>query len=179
MVAYDITTDLEVAAGGTEQLDLPVEFIGLEEQANGLLPGGLVFFDEERDELASEGFVIDVKGDATSVMGLFAIFVAVATGIGLVLLGTRIARRTLIGNRFRRGVQFAAVGLGVGATVVLWLAVLRVVAPTPAVWVPLLLIPAAAGGALGYLSPGPLDFEPDEIDEVVGAGDSGEPAPVG
>jgi hypothetical protein len=168
VVAYDVGTDLEVDSGATERLELPVEFIGIEEQADGLLPGGFVLYDDERNEVATEDFVIDVKGDATSVMSLFAIFVAVATGASLVMLSTRIARRTLIGNRFRRGLQSAAVGLGVGATLVLGLAVLRVVAPTASVWVPLLLIPAVDGGALGYLSPGPLDFEPDEIDRELG-----------
>lgn len=169
IVAYDITADLEVASGETERLQLPVEFIGLEDQANGLLPGGLVLFDEERNEVASNSFVIDVKGDSNSVMGLFALFVALATAIGLAVLGLRVSRRTLIGNRVRRAVQFAAVGLGVGATLVLWLAVLRIVAPTATVWVPLLAIPAGALAVLGYLSPGRLDFEPDEIDLALDA----------
>ena len=169
IVAYDITADLEVASGETERLQLPVEFIGLEDQANGLLPGGLVLFDEERNEVASNSFVIDVKGDSNSVMGLFALFVAVATAIGLAVLGLRVSRRSLIGNRVRRALQFAAVGIGVGATLILWLAVLRIVAPTATVWVPLLVIPGGALAALGYLSPGRLDFEPDEIDLALDA----------
>lgn len=181
MVAYDVTTDLEVDSGATESVTLPVEFAGLEQQALGLLPGGLVIFDDERSEVGSEDFVIDVEGDLTSVMGLFTIFMAIATGIGLAVLATRVARRTLIGNRFRRGLQFAAVGLGVGVTLIMGLAVLGIVAPTASVWVPLLIIPTAAAGALGYLSPGPLDFEPDEIDEIERqmAGNGPEPASVG
>jgi hypothetical protein len=166
LVAYDVTTDLRVGSGATETLELPVEFAGLERQALGLLPGGLSLFDEERQEVGSTDFVIDVKGDNTSVMGLFTLFVAIASAVGLVVLGTRISRRTLVGNRFRRGLQFAAVGLGVGVTLVMGLSVLRIVAPTATVWVPLVLIPTIGAGALGYLSPGPLDFEPDEIDEL-------------
>jgi len=179
VVAYDITTGLLIDGGATEELEIPVEFIGLEDQADGLLPGGLVLFDDDRDEVGHKDFVIDVKGDTTSVMGLFTIFVAIATAAGLALLAVRISRRTLIGNRFRRGVQFAAVGLGIGTTLLMGLAVLRFVAPSASVWVPLLLIPTAAMGVLGYLSPGRLDFELDEIDQALEASDPGTPEPMG
>lgn len=111
LVAYDIGVDLRVDGGDTEELELPVEFIGLERQATGLLPGGLVVIDEDREEVGSQDFVIDVKGDTTSVMGLFAIFVTGVTIAAFIVLGIRTSRRTLIGNRARRALQFAAAGL--------------------------------------------------------------------
>lgn len=170
LVAYDVTVDLPVPAGESASIQLPLEFIDLERQATGLLPGGLTLYDEGRNALATERFVIDVRGSWTSVLGLFGIFVAVATVLGIVGIVLGVSRRTLGPNRLRRALRFGFVGLGVGLTLVISLAVFRVVAPTGAVWVPLLLLPTVVGTVLGYLSPGPLAIdEPDELDDELAA----------
>jgi hypothetical protein len=170
LVAYDVTLDLPVPAGATETIDVPVEFIDLERQATGLLPGGLALYDEDREQLAVERFVIDVQGDLTSVLGLFGIFVGVATALGIVGIVLGVSRRTLGPNRLRRALRFGFVGLGVGLTGVISLAVFRIVAPSGAVWVPMLLVPTLVGAVLGYVSPGPLAIEePDEVDDALAA----------
>ncbi len=168
LVAYDVTIELPVGAGASETVEVPVEFIDLDRQATGLLPGGLTLYDPERRPLATERFVIDVQGSWTSVLGLFGIFVAVATALGIAGIVLGVSRRTLGPNRVRRAVRFGFVGLGVGLTFVISLAVFRIVAPTGAVWILLLLVPAVAGALLGYLSPGPLAIEEsDDIDDAV------------
>ena len=167
LVAYDVTVDLPVDAGATESLQIPVEFVDLDRQATGLLRGGLSLFGEDRELLAREAFVIDVRGSVTSVVGLFGIFVAVATGLAIVGIALAVSRRTLGPNRLQRGARFAFVGLGIGLTVVISLAAFRIVALSGMVWIPMLVVPAAIGFALGYVSPGALAIEEeDEVDQA-------------
>ncbi len=166
LVAYDVTVELPVDAGETESLLIPIEFVDLDRQATGLLRGGLSLFGEDRELLARQEFVMDVRGSVNSVVGLFGIFVAVATGLAIVGIALAVSRRTLGPNRVRRGARFAFVGLGIGLTLVISLAAFRIVALSGSVWLPMLVIPSAFGFALGYVSPGALAIEEDEIDEA-------------
>ncbi|MFV0317420.1 MAG: hypothetical protein ACK5O2_10745 [Microthrixaceae bacterium] len=162
-VAYDAVVQVPVPAGETAIIEIPIEFVDLERQATGLLPGGFALYDDDRQVIGQQDFVIDVRGSATSALGLFGIFIAVATVIGLIGIYLGIKRRTLEPRRPRRAVRFAFVGLGMGLTAVVALAVFRVVAPTPIVWIPLTLLPLIGGALLGFLSPGPLRID-DESD---------------
>lgn len=169
-VAYDAVVNVPLAAGATAVIEIPVEFVDLERQATGLLPGGFALYDQDRQLLGSQEFVIDVRGSATSALGLFGIFITVATIIGLVGIYLGVKRRTLEPRRGRRAVRFAFVGLGMGLSAVVALAVFRVLAPTPVVWIPLTIVPTLLGALIGFISPGPLrldedDGEPDDIEE--------------
>jgi hypothetical protein len=166
-VAYDALVDARVPAGGSTIIEVPVEFVDLERQATGLLPGGFAVYGEERELLAEQEFVIDVRGSMTSALGLLGIFVILATVLGVVGIVLAVRRGTLGPSRLRRAARFGAVGLGVGISAVVALAVFRVLAPTGAVWLPITVLPAIAGAILGWVSPGPLRIEDEEWDDDV------------
>lgn len=167
-VAYDALVDAPVGAGESTVIRVPVEFIDLERQATGLLPGGFAVYDADRELLAEQEFVIDVRGSVTSALGLLGFFVLVTTALGLFGTVLAVQRGTLGANRVRRAVRFGAVGLGVGIAGVLALAVFRVLAPTDAVWLPVTVVPAVIGAVLGYLSPGPLRPDDEPFDDELG-----------
>lgn len=171
-VAYDAVTTVVVPAGSTVEIEIPVEFIDLEKQATGLLPGGFQLFDSDREVVAEQRFVIDVRGSASSALGLFGMFVAVSTVIGIITIVLAVKKRTLGPKRWRRAVRFGSVGLGFGLTIVMSFAVFRVLAPTGSVWIPLTVIPTLAAAVLGMVSPGSLALEPwgdDDIDDDLDA----------
>jgi fatty acid desaturase len=62
-------------------------------------------------------------------------------------------------------VRFALVGLSIGVTILVWLSVLRLVAPQAVVAYPLLLVLGIAGFVLGSFSPDPTRGLEDEDDE--------------
>ena len=172
-MAYDAIVTVPIKAGATRTIEIPVEFVDLEKQATGLLPGGFALYDADREILGEQTFIIDVRGSATSALGIFGIFITGATIVGIVGILLAVKRGSLGPNRVRRMVRFAFVGLGVGLTLVVALAVFRVVAPTAAVWIPLTIIPTLLGGALGFFSPGPLKIDetsdpddPDTLDDL-------------
>ncbi|MEZ5238909.1 MAG: hypothetical protein R2716_08140 [Microthrixaceae bacterium] len=148
-VAYDAVVEVPVPAESSAIIEIPIEFVDLERQATGLLPGGFALYDSNREVVGQQDFVIDVRGSATSALGLFGIFITVATIIGLVGIYLGVKRRTLEPKRWRRAVRFAFVGLGMGLTAVVALAVFRVVAPTPIVWIPLTILPTVGGASSG------------------------------
>ena len=166
LITYDIPVPLDVPAGETRQVDIPLVLFDLDRQATGLLPGTVSIYDDTGKVVATESFTLDVRGSATSVMGLFGIAVLFATLLSLVVIFRHIATRTLPPNRFRRGLRFGMTGVGIGLTFVIALAVLRVGAPGGAIWVPFALIPGIVGFVLGFISPGVLKIEDDEVDEA-------------
>lgn len=162
-VAYDALVDANVPAHGSTVIEVPVEFVDLDRQATGLLPGGLAVYGDERVPLAEEQFVIDVRGSATSTLGLVGIFVVIATLIGIIGIVVAIQKGTLGPSRVRRALRFGAVGLGAGIAAVVALAVFRVLAPTGTVWIPLTSIPMVVAALLGYMSPGPLRLDDEDV----------------
>lgn len=161
---FETVVGLEVAPGAVEERTYPLDLVGLEGQATGLIPAELQLLDQDRSVLASEGFVADVRGSFRSVYALFGLAVAAFTALTLAACCVALARHRLSPNRFRRGLQFMVPGLGLGLTATFTLSALRVVAPGAGLWLPLTLGCGAALFAVGYLSPGP-DDEDDEYDE--------------
>ena len=162
IVTYDVIIQAAVPAGEELIVDVPMDFGDLDDQATGLLPASMRLINEERDELASEDFTMDVRGRAFSLMGVFTIIVAVATVLSIVTIWIAVLRRRLPPSRWRRALRFGVTGAGAGATLVLLLSELRLVAPNGSVWIPIVLVPTLAALVVGYLSPGPLSIEDEE-----------------
>jgi len=162
LLAYDVTINAKIGAGERTKVDVPVEFVDLGQQAAGLLPATIRLIDPDRNQLASRDFTVDVRGSATSLMAVFTLVVAIATGASIVVIWVAIGRRRLPRNRWRRGLRFGLVGAGVGVTLTLFLALLLLVTPAGSVWIPLLLVPTVGAFLLGWFSPGPLGDDQDE-----------------
>jgi len=164
LLAYDVTINAKIAPGERTKVDVPVEFVDLGQQADGLLPATIRLIDPDRNQLASRDFTVDVRGSATSLMAVFTLVVAIATGASIVVIWIAVGRRRLPRNRWRRGLRFGLVGVGVGVTLTLFLALLLLVTPTGSVWIPLLLVPTIGAFLLGWFSPGPLGDDEDETE---------------
>jgi hypothetical protein len=166
LIAYDIPVPLRVPPGEDRDIDIPLVLFDLERQATGLVPGTVSIYDDSGTIVADQTFTLDVRGSATSVVGLFGVVILIATVLSVVTISRHIATRTLPANRFKRGIRFGLTGVGIGLTFVIALAAFRVVAPEGAIWGPFALIPGIAGFLLGFISPGVLSIEEDEIDQA-------------
>lgn len=164
LIAYDIPVPLDVPAGENATVDIPLVLFDLDRQATGLVPGTVSIYDDAGTVVADETFTLDVRGSVTSVMGLFGGVILLATVLSLVVIGRHIATRTLPPSRFRRGLRFGLTGVGIGLTVVVALAGLRVVAADGDIGAPFALVPGLIGFVLGFISPGVLKIEEDEVD---------------
>ena len=164
LIAYDVPVSIPVPAGDTSEAEVPLLLFDLERQATGLVPGSIALYDDDGTVVASQDFTLDVRGSVTSVVGLFGIFILVATILSVAAIAQRVATRRLPPNRFRRGLRFATAGVGLGLTFTIALAAFRVLSAEGSIWIPLVVIPTIAGFALGLASPGVLSAEPDEID---------------
>jgi hypothetical protein len=166
LMAYDFTINAVVGAGQRERLEVPVEFVDLDEQFNGLLPATMRLLNVDESEVAAQDFVVDIKGSPGSLVVIFTVIVAIATGISIASIWIAIVRRRLPPNRIRRGIRLGIAGAGVGVTLTLLLSVLLFMPPKGSVWIPLLLIPTLTAFVLGYLSPGPMAMGEAEEEEV-------------
>jgi hypothetical protein len=166
LMAYDVTINARIPADDHVRVDVPVEFVDLGQQTDGLLPATIRLLNPVRNQLAAQNFTVDVRGSASSLMTIFTIVVAIATGISIAAIWIAIARRRLPSNRVRRGIRLAISGAGIGVTLTLFLSELLLVTPKGTVWIPLLVVPTLGAFFLGYLSPGPLalDEEPEVED---------------
>ena len=171
-----LTSDLGIrttlAPGEQTTLETTLDFFDLEKQATGYLGTTLAVYDEDRRLLGTEDFVVDVQGNTTSTLGLFAIVVLGVAIFSTTVLVLNTLRRRLPSNRFVRGVQFAIAGAAIGVTLSLGLSILRITFADVEAWVPLVFIPTVVAFIVGYIAPGPLsrsirDVREEEALQVV------------
>jgi hypothetical protein len=167
LMAYDFTINSLVPAGQRQRLTVPVQFVDLGQQSDGLLPASMSLLGTNGGELATQDFTVDVQGSPGSLMVVFTMIVAIATGVSIAAIWIAILRRRLPPNRWRRGLRLGVVGAGVGVTLTMLLSVLLFMPPKGSVWIPLVFIPTLAAFALGFFSPGPmaLDEGEDEVED--------------
>ncbi len=170
---FETQTALQVPPGSTQTQQYTLDFAPLNGQGDGLIPANIHILDDHRHVLASQNFTGDVRGRITSLFGLFAIEVTVFTIILFVGALLALARGNLHDNRFRRALRFVWPGLGLGIVIVFCFAILRIWVPSPGHWLPIVLICAAAGFVVGYLTPNPAN------DEVYFDEPEPEPEPLG
>lgn len=163
-LAFDTVLPFTVEAGSSRTIAFELALDELKSQATGLLPATLAVYDVTGQKVAAQDFTVEVDGDATSVMGVFAILTGIITLLAVALNAYLIARRKLPPNRIVRGFRFLVPGLGLGLLITLLLAMGRIIPPYETVWPWSVALPAFGSFMLGYLSPGALDLT-DDIDE--------------
>lgn len=169
---YTTRVDMLVQAGDDDDRDFALDLLDLGRQASGLVPAELTLLDGQGDVVATREFTVDVDGRRlTSVYALFGAAVALATVVLLARALWALARGRLPANRWRRGVTFAAPGLGVGLVATFSTSVAGWVTPQASWWVPLVSGCAALGFAVGYLLlRAPDDEDRDDEDRDDGGG---------
>lgn len=164
-LTYDLGIRTTLGPGEQTTLDTTLDFFDLDSQATGYLGTSLRVYDDERRLVGSEDFVVDVRGRATSTLGLFAIVVLGVAAFSVTVLLLNTLRRRLPANRFVRAVQFSIAGSAVGVTLALGLSVLRITSSEVEAWVPLVVLPTVIAFAVGYVAPGPLQRSIREVRE--------------
>ncbi len=168
-LTYTTRVQFELAPEEQRTVIVPLDFFDVESQAHGYLRAQLALYgaDDTRNVVGAQAFAVDVRGSATSTMALFAVLLTVVTALSVAVNLVALSRRTLPANRFRRGLQFAFSGLGIGLVLAIAFSVLRVFPLPGSAWLPLVAIPTVIGFALGYAAPGPDDVtDADELDEL-------------
>lgn len=155
--SYRTTVKMTLQPGEEGTRSIPLDLSELGGQATGLIPSRLSLLGPgpDRQVLATQPFVVDVRGSLWSVYGLFGLMVAALTALLTIGVAVSLARRQLPANRWQRAMQFLPAGLGLGFTVTFTLSATRVLSPSAELWVPLVLGCGALAFVLGYLSPGP------------------------
>jgi hypothetical protein len=155
-LTYDLGVRTTLDPGEEATVETALDFFDLDRQATGYLGTSLRVYDSERRLLGEQTFVVDVRGKATSTLGLFAFVVVGIAVFSVTVLVLNTLRRRLPSNRVVRAVQFAIAGASVGVTLALGVSILRVAFADVEAWVPLVFLPTVIGFVLGYLAPGPL-----------------------
>jgi len=155
-LTYDLGVRATLRPGDETTIETALDFFDLDSQATGYLGTSLAVYDSERRLLGEQRFVIDVRGKATSTLGLFAVVVVGIAAFSVTVLVANTVRRRLPSNRFVRGLQFAVAGSSIGVTLALGVSILRVAFADVEAWVPLVFLPTVIGFVVGYLAPGPL-----------------------
>lgn len=163
--AYEVRADITVAPNATERRTFEIDPADLGDQAIGLVPARVELLGRERDVLAADEFVVDVRGSMTSVLGVFAAGVTAVTAALLATALLRLSRHRLPAGRWRRATRFAAPGFGLGLTATFTLSVFRILVPRPELWLPLVFGGGVISFVLGYLTPHPRT-EAEEAEEL-------------
>jgi hypothetical protein len=165
-LTYDVRVRTVLAPGARRTLEVPLDFFDLERQATGYLRANLRLYDADRTRVSDNEFAVDIRGSLLSTMGVFAMALLFLTGLTTLRAVRDAKRRLLPENRFQRGLRFLVPGLGLGLLLSVGFSILRIF-PLPAIgWVPLTLVPAAIGFAIGYVLTKAPDTEPAEEDEA-------------
>lgn len=161
---FDFSTQvaMEIPPGERRDREYAVDVGVLGDKARGLLPASVAVMDQDRREVASSSFPVDVRGSIFSTYGVFGLLVAAATAVLLVAALVRLATRTLHSNRWYRAVRFGVVGAGVGLTATFTLSATRVLVPNADRWLPLVIVGTLVGLLFGYLTPAPEGAEADD-----------------
>lgn len=164
---FETETALQVDPGATQSQQYTLDLAPLNGQGDGLIPASIHLLGDNRKVLAGQNFTADVRGRITSLFGLFAIELTVFTGILIAGAFLALARGRLHDNRFRRALRFMWPGIGLGIVIVFAFAILRIFVPAPGHWLPIVLICAAIGFVVGYLTPNPANDDYPEPDPTV------------
>lgn len=162
MFSYEARVDLRVPPSAADEVTYEIELVDLSRQAVGLIPARVDLLDADRDVLASQSFESDVDGSVRSVYGLFGLVIAAMTIVLFVTGLVRLAAHRLPANRWKRGVRFGVVGLGIGFTVTFTLSAFGILFPSPGLWTTLLLLGGAGMFGFGYATPNPEPPPPEE-----------------
>ena len=173
--AYEASIDVRIAPGATESRRITLDLASLKGQATGLLPASISVLDADRNELASQDLVVDVRGSLRSMYGTFGMLLAILTAISLVVALRALAAHRLSPNRWVRGLRFLVPGIGLGMVLVIVCSMLRIFAPTISRWGPLMLLCAGGLFLFGYLSPSPDIDEPDLVETGASTPSGGSP----
>lgn len=155
-LTYDLGVRTTLEPGQTATIDTTLDFFDLDRQATGYLGTSLRVYGEDRRLLGEQDFVIDVRGSATSTLGMFAVVVLAIAVFSVTVLVLNTFKRKLPSNRFVRGTQFALAGGAIGITLALGVSILRITFAEVEAWVPLVVLPTLIAFVVGYLAPGPL-----------------------
>jgi hypothetical protein len=165
--AYDTAVGFPLAAGATGSRRFLLDLAGLDGQATGLIPGSVQLLDPDRQVVAEEPAVFDVRGSLLSVYGLFGLGVALITVVSFIAALVGLARHRLPANRWRRALRFLTPGLGLGMVINFTLSATRVFVPGLGRWLTIMVVSGLVFFALGYLTPTSPDEEEDEDERLL------------
>ncbi len=163
-LSYDAVVPISIEAGERKTLEVTLPIRDIKNQTIGLVPSSIGLYDTDGDRVAAQSFTLDVDGTLSSIFGVLGLVIGLFTGSTMLFNLWLVLRRRLPPNRISRGLRFAIPGAGLGLMICVTLAGFRVVAPYPSTWPPLVLVPTVLAFVLGFLSPGALTLEEDEID---------------
>jgi hypothetical protein len=166
--SYDTTVPFDIAPRQTVSRKIMLDFADLGDQAIGLLPATIDVVDVDRNVVGTTKTVADVNGSLWSVYGVFGLVMLGLTALLWISGLLALARHKLSPNRWRRAWRFLPAGIGTGLVAVVTLSVLRLVPPEPSAEIPIVLIAAAIGLVLGYLTPHPI---PEPVEPMLGPDD--------
>jgi hypothetical protein len=167
-VRYQASTVVDIPAGATRKISAPSDFFDIDGVATGYVNGTMQAVNEQRETIASQSFVADVRGKFLSSEGLFFLQVLVFALISLVDVAYGVARRRLPRNRFITAILFAFAAASTVITLVVGAAMARIALFEPQAWVPALFVATVGAFVLGYLSPTRLArTAPEEADDKV------------
>ena len=164
-LTYDLGLRATLAPGESTSLDTVLDFFDLESQATGYLGTALRIYDPDGHLIGEQRFVVDVRGNTTSTLGLFAIIVFGLAVFSSTVLIVNTVRRRLPSNRFVRGLQFAVAGSAIGVTLSLGVSILRIAFADVEAWAPLVFLPTVVAFGVGYIAPGPLSRSVRDVRE--------------
>jgi len=167
LFSYDSVVDLVVPPGETQSITFPVNMNGVGGLATGLVVANVTLIGPNGYAIASQPVVTKVHGSLLSIYGFFALAVFALTVSSLVVALIMLVRHRLPQNRWLRAVRFFVPGFGVGLILTFTLAASGLFTPGAGHWLPLIVIPSAAGLLVGFLTPPPDEEEYDDYDPDV------------
>jgi hypothetical protein len=167
LFSYDSAVELVVPPGTQQAITFPVNMNGVGGQATGLIVATVTLINPAGYAIASQTVVTKVHGSLVSIYGMFALAVLVLTISSLVMALIMLVRHRLPQNRWLRAVRFFVPGFGVGLILTFTLAASGLFTPGAGHWLPLIVIPSAAGLLVGFLTPPPDEEEYDDYDPDV------------